>query len=103
VNTYGPLDGPFVILARPGLHRLRVTLSGYEDATWEIDARTGTSHSHPFELSRTTVERPASVTGEDAGVRPHSDRRFYRTHRHRAFCRRRRCDGNACPLKKELF
>lgn len=50
VNQYGPLTQAITMGIRPGQHRLTARLAGYQDATWDLDARPGTAVTHRFEL-----------------------------------------------------
>jgi len=63
-NTYGPLTEKLVVGVRAGQHRLTAHLDGYQDQSWMVDARSGTSLQHQFELQAAAVipaaDKPAS-------------------------------------------
>ncbi len=72
-NQYaaGPSGGPITIGVRPGVHRIRARLNGYEEAVWEIDAQPRSEQSHAFELKKpTTGAVGGSSSPADAGTRP---------------------------------
>ena len=76
VNQYGPLGAPLTIRVRPGHHRLTARLAGHRDAVWELEARSGGTESHAFQLEPAAVAAaplatPGSVApGATAMERP---------------------------------
>jgi hypothetical protein len=63
-NSYGPLTQQLVIGVRPGQHRLTAHLEGYKDEVWMVDARSGSTLEHVFELKQPDV---AGSTGQGPG------------------------------------
>ncbi len=53
-------DGRFSLGVRAGHHRFTARLAGYQDATWEVDARPGATLSHRLELVPVTSASPAT-------------------------------------------
>jgi hypothetical protein len=49
-NVYDSSDGRLSLGIRAGHHRFTARLAGYEDASWEVDARPGASLSQRLEL-----------------------------------------------------
>ena len=61
-NMYTPTDKHADIGVRPGHHKVIARLAGYEDAVWEVDAKSGAPQAYVFEL-----KRPAPSTGTGGG------------------------------------
>jgi hypothetical protein len=59
-NAYDAADGRFSLGVRAGHHRFTARLAGYQDATWEVDARPGANLSHRLELVPVTSASPAT-------------------------------------------
>ena len=51
-NTYGPIHGRLEIGERPGDHQVTVKADGFEDATWEFEARAGHGEAHSFAMKK---------------------------------------------------
>jgi hypothetical protein len=66
-NVYGPVTDKLVIGIRPGQHRLTAHLEGYQDQTWILDARSGTSVQHEFQFQRAQEDSAPSATGATSG------------------------------------
>lgn len=75
VNRYEITDGTLNLGIHPGDHRITAHREGYEDQSWEIEAKPASSHSHEFKLAeretaptrssaRDRVERPEHL-GDD--------------------------------------
>lgn len=61
-NVYDSSDGRFSLGIRAGHHRFTARLAGYEDASWEVDARPGANLSQRLELRPTTKSVESSAT-----------------------------------------
>lgn len=62
-NSYGPLTDKLVIGVRAGQHRITAHLEGYQDQIWMMDARSGTSLQHQFEMKQAPAAGPAAPQG----------------------------------------
>jgi hypothetical protein len=62
-NAYGPITDKLVIGIRSGQHRFTAHLDGYQDQSWMLDARSGTSVQHTFELKKQQAGASASADG----------------------------------------
>jgi len=49
-NRYAPLAGELRVGLRSGQHRITARLAGHEDAVWELEAASGSTHEHTFQL-----------------------------------------------------
>lgn len=73
-NSYGPVHGRLEIGERPGDHQLTVKADGFEDATWEFEARAGHKETHSFAMKKreapVVVAPPASAKRESPSILP---------------------------------
>lgn len=68
-NAYGPVNGKIEIGVRPGHHVFTAKLAGREEATWEVEAYTGSKEQHTFALEE-PKRAAAAVTYANRDDRP---------------------------------
>ena len=56
INRYAPIAGELRVGLRSGQHRVTARLKDHEDAIWELEAASGSTHEHTFELVKTAPE-----------------------------------------------
>lgn len=64
VNRYELKDGKLSLGIHPGSHKLTAHREGYEDQSWEFEAKPASSHAHEFSLAKRDAG-PAKVTSND--------------------------------------
>ncbi len=63
INRYGVLSEELRFGVHPGRHVFTLELDGYESASWTIDASSGSSHEHTFELvKKEAPQQPVAPT-----------------------------------------
>lgn len=77
-NRYAPIAGELRLGLRSGQHRVTARLADHEDAIWEVDAASGSTHAHTFELVKVAPAplEPAPVSPAPAvttAAAPESD------------------------------
>jgi hypothetical protein len=65
-NVYDSSDGRFSLGIRAGHHRFTARLAGYEDASWEVDARPGANLSQRLVLAATKPAPSSATLGASA-------------------------------------
>ena len=61
-NNYGPVDRSLTVRVKPGKHIIVAERAGYEDQTWEVNARPGDVQVFAFELKEIVVEEPLTAS-----------------------------------------
>jgi hypothetical protein len=72
VNRYAPLAGELRVGLRSGQHRVTARLKAHEDAVWELEAASGSTHEHTFELVKVAPE-PAAAPAPAPAPAPVAD------------------------------